>query len=144
MFMSDFTCVWKSCFHCSSQFVTQLLTIPPIFLQPSCTSCLSQEPHFPDCVLMVPSPWPPTVSSLLVSFPLIAWQYCHTGFPDSWASVRQVCILDPVLPLPLLEVVPHQSLKFSQEKLGGDLKGSPSVPPILYNFRGFFKTKLHL
>lgn len=50
-------------------------------------------------------------------------------------------ILDLVLPLCLLEMVIHQSIKFPWEKLRGGLRGCTSVPLILSTYRGFLEAE---
>lgn len=141
--MSDFMCaLWESCF---SLFLPLCHTAP--YKSPPAPSSSNSPvpgvwPRSPTALSVSSCSWLLTVLSLLASFSLIAWVVILAF--QTLASIRQIYILHPILSLPLLEVVPHWSFKFSQENLAGDLKDSPSVYPIVYNFKGFFKTKLHL
>ena len=80
-----------------SLFLPVCLSLSFFYL--SWNRCLSQEAHCLECIFRLPSPWPLRVSLLPISLPCDCNE-CHTGFPDIWASTRQVYILNPILPLP--------------------------------------------
>lgn len=98
------------------------------------TRYLCQGSQWPESILVPPSPWLPGISFLSISFLLLAQ---ITILVLQMFGLELDKYLDPILPLPLLEVVIHSSAKsVLMEEAQRRPEGFCFSSPILHIFSG--------